>query len=77
MATMTKTAPKAAARVKLDVKAGRYHYYATKTGVAGGSRSPVYPPGEMFGSMLKGEARRLRKALRAAGFAGHAAAPRS
>jgi hypothetical protein len=35
------------------------------------------PAGKVFGSLPKGEARRLRKALRAAGHRAHAAAARA
>jgi len=49
--------------------------YATPTGIRlGTARSKVQPVGPVLGSMDKPSARRLRKALRRAGFRGHAAA---
>lgn len=51
-------------------------WFATPTGVKHTARGKVAAPGLAFGRMTKGEARKLRKALRRAGFARHAAAPR-
>jgi hypothetical protein len=49
--------------------------YATPTGVKLGSGGLVLAPGALYGRLGKSTARRLRKALRAAGFTAHAAAP--
>jgi hypothetical protein len=52
-------------------------FYATPTGVKSGPRSKVYPAAVLVSLYNKGTARRIRKALRNAGYASHAAAPRA
>lgn len=69
--TTTKAAPKTRATKLID------GYYATPTGIKATARGKVLDPGHLFGNVGKGYARRLRKALRSAGFAGHASAARS
>lgn len=51
--------------------------YATPTGFKLSSRGHVLPPSAVYSSLSKGEARKLRKASRAAGLPCHASAPRS
>lgn len=51
--------------------------YVAKTGLRLGSKGKVTSPSAMFAKMTKGEARKLRKALRAAGAAKFAAMPRA
>lgn len=49
-------------------------FYATVNGIKLGSRGRVLPTAQVLKGMIdKGSRRRLRKALRAAGFKGHAA----
>jgi len=50
--------------------------YATAKGLKLGSTGKVQPAGEVLGLLPKGEARKLRKALRSTGHAEKAAAPR-
>lgn len=50
--------------------------YATATGLKVGARGRVLPAGAFFGGLPKGEARRVRKGLRAAGRAELAGAVR-
>lgn len=50
--------------------------YGTPNGIRVGSKGHVIAPSFVFGKLNKGNARKLRKALRAAGFNGHAAQPR-
>lgn len=65
----------AARSVKIIV--GKDTYYATPTGIKASSRAPVVRPEYAYARLQKGPARRLRKALRNAGFTGHASRPRS
>lgn len=61
--------------VKLaDTAAGAV--YATPTGLKVTARGKVHDPGYIYGALPKGDARKLRKAARAAGFTRHAAARR-
>lgn len=50
----------------------RHPVYATPTGVKLGVRGKVIRPEGLVSELSKGPARRLRKALRRAGFAAHA-----
>lgn len=50
--------------------------HASKLGLHVGKNGEALSPGAFFGTLTKGEARKVRKALRAAGFAGYAAQPR-
>jgi hypothetical protein len=50
--------------------------YATPKGFKLGSRGKVIHPCQLYGSVSKGDARRIRKAAYRAGLHGHAAAPR-
>ena len=70
------TTIKAKATVRKRMTKVRDGYYATPTGVQIGCKGRVAPAGEVFTRIGKSDARRLRKALRAAGFAGHASAAR-
>lgn len=50
--------------------------YATPTGFRFGAKGKVTPASEVYSSLSKGEARRLRKAAYKAGMIKHAAMPR-
>lgn len=54
--------------VKIDGK----NVMATPTGLKLGSRGRVQSPGEVFGLLDKGTARKLRKELAGGGFPSHA-----
>ncbi len=69
-ATTTVRSPRA---VKLDFGG----YYATATGIKLSTRGKVVLVGQELSAMTKSGARKLRKALRRAGFARHAAASRN
>jgi hypothetical protein len=59
-----------------SVKIGRASVMVTPTGLKLGSRGSVQAPGEIFGMISKGEARKLRKELVAGGYINHARQPR-
>ena len=50
--------------------------YATPTGFRFGAKGKVKPASEVYSSLSKGEARKLRKAAYKAGMVKHAAMPR-
>ena len=58
--------------VPLQVEVEGREVFATPTGVKLSSRGRVLSAGELFGVLPKGEARRIRKALRRAGQAAKA-----
>lgn len=51
--------------------------YATPTGLKVGSRGKVQPASSVLSSLPKGAARKIRKALRRAGYPAHASARRA
>ncbi len=60
------------------VRVGAVKVYPTPTGVrVGTTKNKVRPVSDVYALLGKGQARQLRKRLRAAGFAAHAAQPRS
>lgn len=59
-----------------SVKIGRASVMAAATGLKIGSRGTVQSPGEIFGMISKGDARRMRKELAAGGYLIHARQPR-
>jgi hypothetical protein len=61
---------------RIDYTNGTRCFYATPTGLKIGAKGKVMPVSNVLAAMDKGEARRLRKALRAAGETAKAAAPR-
>lgn len=50
--------------------------HVSKLGLHIGKSGEALSPGAFYGTLTKGEARKVRKACRAAGFAGFAAQPR-
>ncbi len=60
----------------LKVNLNGRNIFATPTGLKATARGKVIPASVFFGTMPKGEARRLRKALRKAGEARKASEPR-
>lgn len=51
--------------------------YATATGIKLGARGRVQSPADVYGTLYKGDARTLRKALHRLGFTKHAAMSRA
>lgn len=60
----------------IDFQIGGKNVIATPTGIKISARGKVTNMSAAYGSMSKGDARKLRKALRAAGHIQHAAASR-
>lgn len=64
--------------IGIKVKSGKSTLvlHASKLGLHIGKNGEARSPGAFFGTLTKGEARKVRKALRANGFLGYAAQPR-
>ncbi len=62
--------------IKLDVEVNCFPVYVTATGLRQGSKGLVDPVGDVYGSTGKGEARKVRKALRRIGRRDLSGAPR-
>lgn len=62
----------------IKIKSGKKSLvlHASKLGLHIGKSGEACSPGVFFGTLTKGEARKVRKALRAAGFPAFAAQPR-
>jgi len=61
----------------IEFKIGGKTVFATPTGIKLGARGKVTSMSAAYSAMPKGESRKLRKALRAAGHYQHAAASRA
>jgi hypothetical protein len=64
------------AGLSLDVRVSEKLVYATPTGLRLNSKGRVLPDGIFLGTVPKGTARAIRKALRSSGLTGRAGTPR-
>lgn len=58
------------------VTVGKLKFYPSSKGIAKTSRGKAEPAGSIYSTLSKGEARKLRKALRAEGYISLASAKR-